>query len=226
MELVVHRSESEVADAAATLIADAVSASTDRFSLGLAGGSTPRSTYLNLRDHAIDWSRVDAWLSDERWVATDSDRSNGHMATTTLLHETAAILHRPRWDPDLDPAESASAYDRFLRELHAVREGPDLVLLGLGTDGHTASLFPGSPALLESDRWYVANVIPGTGEIRLTATYPLLRSASLIVFLVMGDAKAEALHASLDGLTPAGRVRSDRGRVLWYVDEEAASLVV
>jgi 6-phosphogluconolactonase len=125
----------------------------------------------------------------------------------------------------MEPEQSARSYSRLLRSLHQEKGGPDLVLLGLGSDGHTASLFPGSSALRETHHWYAANTIPETGEVRLTATYPLLSATSLLVFVVVGGAKAAALRDSLDGSTPAGRVHTDRGRVLWHVDEEAASLV-
>lgn len=225
MEMLVHPSGKAVADAAASLIAKEVEDATGRFSLGLAGGSTPEQTYRALSALNPDWSNVDAWLSDERWVGPASDRSNGTHADRLLIGSTNATFHRPRWGPDVDPEESAAEYGRLLRHLHADKPGPDLVMLGLGADGHTASLFPGSAALAESNHWFVANQIPESGEIRLTATYPLLATATTILFLVVGGAKAEALEASLAGQTPAGRVATERGRVLWYVDEEAASLV-
>lgn len=226
MELVVHKSGNEVAAAAASLIASEVEAAPGRYSLGLSGGSTPEQTYRALRDLDPDWSHVDAWLSDERWVRPASDRCNGTQADRLLIGATSAAFHRPRWSPDLDPEDSAAEYGRLLRNLHSDKPGPDLVMLGLGADGHTASLFPGSAALDESHHWFVANRIPESGEIRLTVTYPFLATASTILFLVVGSAKAEALEASLAGQTPAGRVGTERGRVLWYVDEEAASLVI
>ncbi|MDH3464009.1 MAG: 6-phosphogluconolactonase, partial [Acidimicrobiia bacterium] len=204
--MLVHPSGKAVADAAASLIADEVEAATGRFSLGLAGGSTPEQTYRALSVLNPDWSNVDAWLSDERWVGPTSDRSNGTQADRLLIGATNATFHRPQWGPDVDPEDSAAQYGRLLRHLHSDKHGPDLVMLGLGADGHTASLFPGSAALAESNHWFVANRIPESGEIRLTATYPLLATASTILFLVVGEAKAEALEASLAGKTPAGRV--------------------
>lgn len=223
MELRVHDSPDEVAAATATLVVDEINRSTGRFSLGLAGGSTPKQTYLDLRDQNVDWPRVDAWLADERWVTADSERNNGHMAMTTLFGATDATLHRPEWGPDMQPDDSAAAYERLLRRLHPT--GPNLVLLGMGTDGHTASLFPGSKALDEERHWYVANQIPESGEDRLTATYPLLHSASLLIVLVVGEAKALALEKSLKGLTPAGRLSEGKAKVLWHVDRAAAHLV-
>ncbi len=221
----VHKSGDEVAAAAATLVAESIAATEGRFSLGLAGGTTPENTYQRLRELDVEWSQVDAWLGDERWVSPDSNRSNGHAAWTTLFGATTAAMHRPEWGQGIEPDDSAAGYGRLLRRIHAEKPGPDLVLLGLGADGHTASLFPGSKALGESHHWYVANEIPETHEMRLTATYPFFATAALIVFLVVGRAKAPALRDSLQQATPAGKVESALGHVLWCVDEEAASLV-
>lgn len=224
MELVIHDNPAAVADAAANLVAESIGAAHGNFSLGLAGGSTPRATYENLSARDIEWGGVDVWLADERWVAPDSAHSNGHTVDTVLFSRTAADFHRPAWSPTMDAEESAANYGRLLRTLH--RESrPDLVLLGMGSDGHTASLFPGSRALNETQHWYVSNTIPETGEDRLTATFPMLHHAALIVVLVVGTAKAEALHASLNRQTPAGRLGEGDARVLWFVDRGAASLV-
>jgi len=224
MELVIHENAAAVADAAATLVDDSIATSSSRFSLGLAGGSTPKATYQNLSTRSIDWDGIDVWLADERWVPYDSPDSNGHMAATTLFGSTDASFHRPEWSPTMDPEESAASYGRLLRRIH---EGtrPDLVLLGLGSDGHTASLFPDSGALTESHHWYVSNTIPETGEYRLTATFPMLHEVALIVVLVVGVTKAQALRDSLDRSTPAGLLGDGDARVIWLVDEEAASLV-
>lgn len=192
------------------------------FSLGLAGGSTPEATYEELAATHTEWRNVTAWLADERWVPHDSPRSNGRMAAQSLFDQVPANLIRPEFAEEISPEESAAGYGRFLRDLHL--EGPpDLVLLGLGDDGHTASLFPGSRALDETRHRYVSNVIPETGEIRITATYPFLNTARRIVFLVVGEAKALALEASLAGETPAGRVGGSESRVEWHVDRSAAS---
>lgn len=223
MELVIHRNAEAVADAAAALVAESVAAAVGRFSLGLAGGSTPKATYENLSRRDVEWGGVDVWLADERWVSLDSSDSNGHMADTALFADTEASFHRPRWNPTTDPEESATDYGRLLRRIHPDTR-PDLVLLGLGSDGHTASLFPGSRALDETHHWYVSNTIPETGEDRLTATFPMLHTASLIVVLVVGSAKSRALSASLDRKTPAGLLGDGDARVLWFADEEAASL--
>jgi 6-phosphogluconolactonase len=224
MELVVHETSDEVADGAADRISELISASEGRFALGLAGGSTPVATYQTLRDRPTDWERVDAWLSDERWVPEDDERSNGRMAAVSLMDHVTARFVRPRWSEFMEPADSAAHYEANLRSIHEDR-APHLILLGLGADGHTASLFPGSEALGESQRWYVANEIPDTGEPRLTATYPMLWSARRLMVITAGEEKAEALAASFAGTTPVGRLGEGDADVEWHVDRAAASLL-
>jgi 6-phosphogluconolactonase len=170
------------------------------------------------------WGHVDAWLSDERWVALDDPRSNGRMASEALLNHVDARFDRPRFDDFIMPEDSAAHYEARLRSIHD-RGGPDLVLLGMGDDGHTASLFPGTSAVGEERRWYVANEVPRLEEIRLTATFPLLWSARMILVLAVGAAKASALRASFEGATPAGRLGEGDAEVEWYVDRDAASLL-
>jgi 6-phosphogluconolactonase len=224
MELFVHETPEEVAQAVSATVSESINSADKRYSLGLAGGSTPELTYKELLGTATDWTKVTAWLADERWVPLDADQSNGLMAARTLFDHVPAQLVRPDWDTDLTPEESAARYGRFLKDLHA-ESGPDMVLLGMGADGHTASLFPRSVALDEARHRYVANTIPETGEVRLTATYRLLRTAERIVFMVAGQAKAKALKASLAGESPAGKVDGTNTKVEWHVDRAAASLV-
>ena len=124
----------------------------------------------------------------------------------------------------MEAGDSAAYYEATLRSIH--EDGhPDLVLLGMGGDGHTASLFPGTAALEEMSRWYVGNVIPESGEVRLTATYPLLWSARHLMVITAGESKAEALKGSLAGTTPAGRIDEGDAEVEWHVDTAAASLL-
>lgn len=225
MDLVVYGSPEETASGAAQRIADIMDGvEGDRISMGLAGGSTPQATYRALRGRATAWDRVDAWLSDERWVPPDHPRSNGKMATETLMDHVEGRLHRPPWSELLEPSDAAAHYEAMVR---SVTPGgrPDLILLGMGDDGHTASLFPGTTALEETERWIVANHVPQLGEDRLTATYRLLWAAKTVLLMVIGEAKAEALRDSFDGWTPAGRVGEGEARVEWHVDTAAASLV-
>jgi len=224
MELVVHKDAAAVAAAAAARISELVAASQGaRFSLGLAGGSTPAATYRTLREHTTNWSKVDAWLSDERWVPHHHDRSNGRQAAEALLDHVHATFLRPIW-AEHDPQKSAASYETQIRAIHPGRR-PDLVLLGLGADGHTASLFPGTTALDERKRWVVANEVPQHNETRITATYPLLWVATHIIFLVVGEAKSEALRDSFAGKTAAGRVGEGDAEIEWHVDTSAASLL-
>lgn len=225
MEIHVHESPEAIAQAASARIGAIISDGDDgRLTLGLAGGSTPQATYRALCAWDSGWERVDAWLSDERWVPHEDDRSNGRMATETLLDHVNATFHRPDWGEDIEPSDSASTYEARLRELHGGRR-PDVIILGMGADGHSASLFPDTDALEETEKWFVSNRIPRLGEDRLTATYPLLQSARLILVLTVGSEKAVALKASFEGHTPAGRLGDGQAAVEWHVDQDAASLL-
>lgn len=222
MEALIHENPAEVAQAATDRIMDLMSEATGRFTLGLAGGSTPEATYRLLRDQGSGWSTVDAWLSDERWAPQDSNRSNGRMASEALFDHVDANLIRPEWSETLTPAESAERYEAVLRSVFGDRK-PDLVMLGMGDDGHTASLFPGTEMLDVRDTWYTSGHVPQQGEDRLTATYPLLWHASLVIVLAVGANKATAVKASFEGSTPAGRVGEGDAVVEWYLDRESAS---
>jgi 6-phosphogluconolactonase len=225
MELVVYDSPEELAVGAAERIADLLADSEGPFSLGLAGGSSPTATYAALRGRATGWDRVDAWLSDERWVPPTHERSNGLMAAETLMDHVNARFHRPRWSEFMEPADSAAHYEATLRSIHGDRR-PDLILLGMGEDAHTASLFPESLALGESTRWYVDNTIPETGEERLTATYPLLWHAHRLMVLTAGESKAPALRDAFEGSPiPIGRIDEGAAEVEWHIDRAAASLL-
>ena len=224
MELVVHETSEATATAAAQRIANEIQAAKNGFTLGLAGGSTPAATYAELRRHTVEWGRVDAWLSDERWVPPDYQRSNGRMAAEMPMDHVEAKFHRPGWSELMEPDDSAALYESAIRAvLHDGR--PDLILLGLGEDGHTASLFPGTAALDEESRWIVANHVPQVQETRVTVTYPMLWNARLLMVLVVGENKAVALKDSLAGKTPAGRVGDGDAKVEWHVDTAAASLL-
>lgn len=225
MELVVYETAEEAAVGAAQRIAELVAEGSEPFTLGLAGGSTPASSYEALRTRANGWHRVEAWLSDERWVPHDHERSNGRMAAETLMDHVDARFHRPPWSEHIEAADSAARYETTLRSIHEDRR-PDLILLGMGEDAHTASLFPGSKALDESSRWFVANAIPETGEERLTATYPLLWSARRLMVMTTGERKAAALRDSFEEkTTPVGRIAEGDAEVEWHVDRSAASLL-
>lgn len=224
MELVVHETAEQACLGAAERIAGLIADAGPRFTLGLAGGSTPRATYAALRGRATGWARVIAYMSDERWVPLDHEGCNGRMAAETLLDHVDAELVRPVWSDHMEPGDSSAFYEARLRSIHHDHR-PDLVFLGMGADGHTASLFPGSPTLRERQRWFVGTEIPATGERRITATYPFLWSATRLLVLAVGEHKAEALRDSFAGETPAGRLGEGDAEVEWHVDRPAAALL-
>ncbi len=222
MSLDVFRNSDDLAAAAAARIADAINAADRTFSLGLAGGGTPAATYRKLAEAEVQWDRVVMWLGDERWVPHDHEESNTRMARSTLVdHVLSSFLA-----PDTafgDPKEAAAHYGAALsRAFYNGR--PDLVLLGMGDDGHTASLFPGSDALT-AEGAYLATWVEEKGTWRLTASLPLLWSAREIIFLVQGESKAGVLAEIIDSGRPypAQQVAARAGSVRWMIDEAAAS---
>jgi len=220
----------DIADMAAATIAHRLNECSGRATLGLAGGSTPRTTYTRLLQEDVDWESVHAWVADERWVAPDHVDNNLRMIRNTLLDRVPAHVYPVPWEPDGDPLEAADRYERTLLELLPGVNGvphPDVVLLGIGEDGHTASLFPGTAALDVQDRWFVANWIPAKDGWRLTATLPLLHAARDIVFLASGSAKAAPLARILAGgeepELPARRVMEGAATITWLIDRPAAA---
>jgi 6-phosphogluconolactonase len=193
------------ADRVRVLAGDAISAR-GRFRIALAGGSTPRALYARLaaaRD--LDWSRIDVFFGDERTVGPDDPQSNFRMARETLLAPAGVPPENVRRlrgeDPDLDAA--ARSYEAALR---ADGGAPlDLALLGMGADGHTASLFPGTTALDEQTRLCVAVDVPSMNTRRLTLTYPALLPARDVMFLVAGADKAQTLRDVLGPTLDARR---------------------
>lgn len=225
MQVIVYETHEATARGAAERIADLIIASDDGFTLGLAGGRTCSMTYEALRHRDLRWERVDAWLSDERWVPPDDERSNGRMAAETLIDHVDARFHRPRWSEFIEATDSAVHYEAQIRSIHDNRR-PDLIILGMGEDGHTASLFPGSSALDQYERLFVATTIPETGEKRLTSTYPLLWSARHVLVMTTGESKAPALRdAFLRSGVPIERIGDGEAEVEWHVDQAAASLL-
>jgi len=204
-----------------------------RFSMALSGGSTPRDLHLRLSIQPlvdqVDWARVHVFFGDERCVPPDDERSNYRMADETLLSKVPIPheqVHRLRGE--LPPAEAALDYDGQLREFFD-HEPPslDLILLGMGDNGHTASLFPGLTALHEQQRWVVAEYVGEVSMWRLTLTPVVLNLAREDLFLVAGAAKAPMLRQVLEGPyapdeRPAQVVRPALGEVFWMVDAAAA----
>jgi 6-phosphogluconolactonase len=210
-------------DPARAAAAELVTAARDGGHLALAGGSTPRRAYELAAGLEGDWSRADVWWGDERCVPPDDERSNYRLVREALLDR---IERRPtvhRIEAERGPDGAADAYDRDLAGVAL-----DLALLGLGPDGHTASLFPNAPALGERARRAVA-AEPGLEPRvpRVTITIPVFENAALVLFLVVGADKAEAVERAFAGApdraTPASLVRSRRGRTVALLDPAAAA---
>ncbi|MDQ7029393.1 MAG: 6-phosphogluconolactonase [Ardenticatenia bacterium] len=207
-----------------------------RFSVALAGGSTPRPLYEMLAtppwSGAVDWGRVHFFWGDERPVPPDHPASNYRMVAETLLAELPINAeHVHRVEAERPPEEAALAYELDLRRHFglAVGEWPrfDLILLGLGGDGHTASLFPHTEVLWEHRRLVAAPFISKLGTHRITMTVPTINHARVILFLVMGQAKAEAVARACRGHyapdeCPAQLIHPRDGELHWVVDKEAA----
>ncbi len=227
LRIVVKEALADVADAAAAHVraaaADAI-ASRGRFRIALAGGSTPRALYPRLVE-GVDWTRATVFFGDERAVGPTDPQSNYRMARETLLGPArvpdANVVRWRAEDPNLDAA--ARDYERALTA-GAAAPWLDLALLGLGPDGHTASLFPGTSALAEEGVLAAAVDVPQMGQRRLTLTYPALCGARDVCFLVAGRDKASALGAVVDGnRLPAARIAHRAGPVTIFCDREAAS---
>ena len=222
MNIVVYPTAANVAAAAADLIASEIADGAT--TVGLAGGGTPQAAYELLPGRDIDWSGVTLWLSDERWVPVEHPDSNAGMAKATFVDATGAHLLLPRYEAH-HPAAAASAYEDELFDAFGDGGHAGLVLLGIGDDGHTASLFPGTDALEMTRSGYVANWVASKDSWRLTATMPLLWESDHLVFLVTGSGKADVLTAILDRHVeyPSQRVATGATRVTWLLDEAAAA---
>jgi 6-phosphogluconolactonase len=207
-----------------------------RFSIALAGGNTPKRTYQLLGERhrdEIDWSRWQVLFGDERFVPNDDNRSNYKMARDTFLTNAPIPVGNVHPIPTDTPTvgDAADVYDRTLRNVLADGAQPpaiDLVLLGVGPDGHTASLFPGSPVLAERTQWARAVEAPTTVQPavpRVTLTLPCLNGARNVLFLIAGNDKRPVVVEILQGgeaaqRYPAAAVRA-AGRTVWLVEQSA-----
>jgi 6-phosphogluconolactonase len=208
-----------------------------RFCVALSGGNTPRGVYSLLaaeQGKTLPWNRIFVFFGDERHVPPDHPDSNYRMANETLLSKVPIPPQNVFRVPAELPADvAADKYERSLREFFNLPENAlpnfDLVLLGLGDDGHTASLFPGTAALAETSRLVVANWIEKFQSYRITFTYPVINRAAEALFLVSGDSKSQILKAVLDPsgprVYPAQAVQPQAGILMWLVDREAARLL-
>src|SRR5258708_32377452 len=214
----------------------------DSFSVALAGGSTPKALYGLLAGNPllqakVPWSKIQFFLGDERHVTPAHPESNFRMAKEAMFAKApidTQQVHRIKAEKR-NAAEAAAQYEDDLRASFGLAAdqlpGFDLVLLGMGPEGHTASLFPGTQALQEERRLVVSNWVGKLYTDRITLTPPVLNNAARVIFMVHGEEKAPALKAVLEGpfepeQLPAQIIQPKQGKVLWLVDPSAASMLV
>jgi 6-phosphogluconolactonase len=241
-EIMVLKDAAELSYKAAELLVGCISETltrTEQFSLALSGGSTPRTLFSLLVEDSsfrniIPWEKIHFFWGDERHVPPQNSQSNYRMANDIMLAKArvqAENIHRMQTE-ETDVGKVAATYEQELRKFFRLSADQlpvfDFNLLGIGPDGHTASLFPGTEALSEKRRLVVANWVEKFQTNRITMTAPVLNNADTILFLVSGLEKAEVLQQILEGgyqpdLLPAQLIRPKRGRLLWLVDQAAAS---
>jgi len=210
------------------VLAEKAVAARGQFNVALAGGSTPRATYALLPDGEfaakVDWPRVHVFWGDERCVPPDHRDSNYRMARETLLDKVPILPHNVhRMRGELHPQRAAAAYQAEMEAILGPDGRLDLILLGIGTDGHTASLFPGTAALEEREQSVVAVYVERLHAWRLTLTLPAINAARHVLFLVSGAVKTETLARVWAGeRLPAALVHRSPGRLTWMVDRDAA----
>ncbi len=207
------------------------------FYAALSGGSTPRLLYDELVKPSLakqlDWTKVRFFFGDERCVPPDHAESNFRLAQEHLFTPLKIPAQQVmRMEGELDPATAASRYEAVLRERFGAGPGTrprfHLIVLGLGEDGHTASLFPGTHALTEAQRLVIVGRAPTGVRDRITFTVPLINEAAAVLFLVVGSGKAPAVQAILEPTSgsavpvPASLITTRQGRVIWFLDQAAA----
>ena len=223
VELIVLDDSKAAAERVGQLLAEAAR---EGGHIALSGGKSPEHAHETAAKLQPDWSRAEVWWGDERCVPPDDERSNFGMAKRTLLDNLEvqpAAIHRIRGEAE--PEEAAAEYDEALRGVRL-----KLNLLGIGSDGHTASLFPNAPGLDERERLAIAAEPALEPKVmRVTMTPPMLENADLVLFLVTGADKAEAAARAFAGpespATPASMIRSRGGRTVAVLDRAAASLL-
>lgn len=219
-------------------VGNAAIARKGRFAVALSGGSTPKTLYsLLAKEHGkFTWRKTFLFFGDERHVPPDHPDSNYRMVNESLLTKISMPpknVHRVPAE-NRDAHAAAAEYEENLHKFFELKTGEfpgfDLILLGLGTDGHTASLFPNSQALKEQARLVVANWVEKFNAYRITFTYPLLNHAAEVLFLASGADKAQVVSVVLEGENsppfPAQKVRPTDGKLLWMLDQPAADRLI
>lgn len=237
MQIIVHSSKDALAAAAADLFVETAReaiAAKDKFTVSLTGGSTPEQLYKLLATSAyrdqVEWSKVWVFWGDERWVPLDDPKSNARMSHETLLDHVDIPRDQifPMYKDGVTPEAYAAAYEASLRQVLGEEGTFDLILLGMGDDGHTASLFPGTAVLAETEKWVDAYFLEPQDMYRITLTAPLINRAKKIVFALFGANKAPALYEVLEGKPniqtyPSQLIKPVDGEVVWLVDESAVA---
>lgn len=245
MQLHVYKDAEALSNAAAKWIAETIVDALrhkDRFTIALSGGSTPQRLHKILAatpyKEQIDWSKMHIFWGDERAVPFEDSRNNAKMAYDTLLNFVAvpgSQIHVMR--TDIPPDQAAAEYEKILHQyFNSVPGGPtdplpnsfDLVLLGMGDDGHTLSLFPGTPVVHEEKLWATHFFLKAQDMSRITLTKAIVNKSSHIAFLTTGSGKAHALKEVLEGahnpdLYPSQEIKAVNGELYWFVDEAAAA---
>lgn len=237
MQLIIRKNPTELAKTAADLITKRIKntlKTKDRFTIALSGGSTPKALHELLAKapyvQQIPWAQLHIFWGDERYVPIDDIQSNAGMAYDTLLgHVYTPEEQIHVWRTDLEPEAAAADYNRILHTYFG-NSGPtfDLVLLGIGDDGHTLSLFPGTEVVHEQTAWTKAYFLTKQEMYRLTLTAPIVNRAACILFLVAGPTKAQPLKEVLEGTYnpdkyPSQVIKPENGDLIWLVDEKAAA---
>jgi 6-phosphogluconolactonase len=205
----------------------------DRFSIALAGGSTPESLYKLLASgefkDKIDWTKTLVFFGDERCVAPADAESNYRMANEALLSRVSVPAENVfRLRGEIEAEKAAAEYEAIIKKTLGDDAPFDLILLGMGDDGHTASLFPQTAALRETEKLVAANFVEKLNANRLTLTFPAINAAKNVLFLATGAKKASTIKKVLSAETfdlPASLIKPENGDCRWFLDEEAAGLI-
>lgn len=236
--LQIFENKDQLSQAAALLFVQAAEKAVlhnGRFTVALTGGSSPVQLYNMLAEspylEQVPWQKTYIFWGDERWVPLTDERSNAKMAQEAFLNKVPVPQEQiyPMWAEGTEPEAFADQYEQLLQK-HFGQEAPqfDLILLGMGDDGHTASLFPGTEVLHEQSRWVQAYYLEPQSMYRVTLTAPLINQAKMICFLTFGSNKAKALYEVLEGERnpeqyPSQLIAPQGGEVIWMVDEAAAA---
>jgi len=239
MELNIYKDADELSNEVAKWLINYIAETLkkkDRFTIALSGGSTPHKLNTLLAadpyKQQIDWSKLHIFFGDERAVPFEDSRNNAKMAYDTLLNHVpvpADQVHVMR--TDISPEASAVEYEKILHQyFHAHTTSFDLVFLGMGDDGHTLSLFPGTPVIHDEDKLATAFYLKEQDMYRITLTASIVNRSAIVAFLVTGSSKAPALKEVIEGdynpdKYPAQIIKPARGEVFWFTDEAAAALL-